>query len=377
MKFYYIVNSRIPTEKAHGYQICKMCEEFSKAGVETELRVPNRKNPISENIFSFYNLKRNFNIRYIKCPDVVKYSFFLGKFAFWIQELFFIFAVRGISIEPNSIVYSRDPGIICMYSRRGYKTVYDAHNFPQHNTRIFLKLISKVRWIIANTSGTAVEFIKRGFTQVLIAPNGVDLQTFNFNREVSSLREELNLPRNSKIVMYIGHLYVWKGVDVILEAAARLKERRDIEFILVGGTPEDIRKYKYIIEKKHIPNFTLIGYQKKDRIPLYLKASDILLLPNIPTSKESEFYTSPIKMFEYMASGVPIIASDLLSIKEVLNNETAYMFKAGDSLALSSVIEEVLSNNVESNRRAENAREKSKKFSWSNRARSILEFIAN
>lgn len=377
MKLYYILNSRLPTEKAHGYQISKMCEEFSKAGIEVELWLPQRKNPISEDLFSFYNIKRNFKVRYIRCPDIVRYSSILGKFAFWLQEVFFIFAARRIPIEHDSIIYSRDSGIIFIYSRMNYKTIYDAHNFTKHNIRIFLKLLSRVSKIIANTSGTATEFIKRGFTNLLVAPNGVDLEAFSFKKDVFSLREELDLPRNFKIAMYVGHLYVWKGIDVILKAAQNLKDRSDIKFVLVGGTLDDIKNYRQIIENRRISNVLFLGYQKKDRIPFYLKAADVLLLPNIPSSKESESYTSPIKMFEYMASGVPIIASDLPSIREALDNETAYLFKAGDSLELSSAIEKAFSDKTGSRQRAENAKEKSKKFSWSKRAQSILEFIVS
>jgi glycosyltransferase involved in cell wall biosynthesis len=377
MKIYYIVNSRIPTEKAHGYQISKMCEEFGKAGAEVELWLPNRENPISKDLFSFYSLERNFNVRYIKCFDVIKYSYFLGKLAFLIQELFFIFAARNISIESDSIVYSRDPLVIFYYLRRDYRTVYDAHKFPQHNIRIFLKLISGASKIIANSFGTASEFRKRGFEQVLIAPNGVDLEKFDFNKDKSSLRKELDLPRNSKIAMYVGHLYSWKGIDIILEAADYLRQQLDLEFILVGGTSDDIKKYKNVSESLGLSNITFLGYQEKDKIPFYMKAADVLLLTNIPITKESEFYTSPIKMFEYMASGTSIIASDLPSVKEVLDAETAYMFKAGDSLALSNAIRESLSNHPENSRRSKNAKEKVKKFSWGNRARSILEFITN
>ena len=56
MKILYMANARIPTEKAHGYQICKMCEEFSSAGVEVELWAPTRENSIKKNAFDFYNL---------------------------------------------------------------------------------------------------------------------------------------------------------------------------------------------------------------------------------------------------------------------------------------------------------------------------------
>jgi glycosyltransferase involved in cell wall biosynthesis len=73
----------------------------------------------------------------------------------------------------------------------------------------------------------------------------------------------------------------------------------------------------------------LTGFKEKQRIPEYQMAADMLVLPNIPSTKESEKYTSPIKMFEYMASGVPIIASDMPSLREVLNDHNATLIPPG------------------------------------------------
>src|SRR3989338_2558817 len=89
-KLIYIVNGRVPTEKANGYQITKMCQEFSSAGLAVELYLPTRQNPIRENLFDFYNLPRDFACRYLDCPDFIVYKKYLGKFCFWLQALGFL-----------------------------------------------------------------------------------------------------------------------------------------------------------------------------------------------------------------------------------------------------------------------------------------------
>ena len=71
MKLIYIEKGRMPTEKAYGYQICQMCEEFAKAGNKVELWVPIRENNIKENIFSFYDLEKKFTVKYIKSFDIL------------------------------------------------------------------------------------------------------------------------------------------------------------------------------------------------------------------------------------------------------------------------------------------------------------------
>ena len=102
--------------------------------------------------------------------------------------------------------------------------------------------------------------------------------------------------------MYVGHLYKWKGVDTMIEAAKRLKGSNDLLFMFVGGTDQDISQYENIVKEKGITNIVFTGHKSHQAIPQYLKAADFLPLPNAPVSEESEKYTSPIKMFEYMAS---------------------------------------------------------------------------
>ncbi len=115
--------------------------------------------------------------------------------------------------------------------------------------------------------------------------------------------------------------------------------------MVVGGTGNGLIKYRNIIIDNQLSNILFVGHKKQEDTPLYLKASNVLLLPNIPISEESEKFTSPIKMFEYMASGVSVVASDLPSIREVLNEENSVLIKAGSADSLLSGINKVLLDN--------------------------------
>lgn len=107
----------------------------------------------------------------------------------------------------------------------------------------------------------------------------------------------------------------------------------------------------------------------------FLKAADILVLPNVPTSEESVKYTSPVKLFEYMASGVPIIASDLPSIREILNEQNAILVRADDPAALAEDINKVLQDNELSNSISKQALIDVKDHTWENRAQKIIDFL--
>ena len=106
-----------------------------------------------------------------------------------------------------------------------------------------------------------------------------------------------------------------------------------------------------------------------------MKAADVLVLPNSGKEKISRIYTSPLKMFEYMAAGVPIVASDLPSIREVLSEKTAFLFEADDARDLAEKIEMVLENKEGAGERARKALKEVKKYNWEERAGKILDFV--
>lgn len=374
-KLIYIVNARIPTEKAHGYQICKMCEEFSNIGVEVELWTPTRDNHIQEEAFSFYGIKNNFRVRKIKSFDFLRFKKFLGRLTFWLNSLLFLIKLAVKKIDKEIVIYTRNPEIAWWFSFRKYKTVFEAHNWPRSKIRLYAFLLRNTDKIICNSRGTERELEKRNFKNTIVAPNGVDLEKFNISDNEVRLKKEFNLPLNKKIVMYIGHLYTWKGIKIIIDAAKLLISQKDIVFVLVGGTDIDLEEHSQMIRREELSNIILSGYQRKDKMPKYLKCADILLLPNIPLSKESIEYTSPIKMFEYMASKKPIIASDLPSIREILSDDNCVFCKPGNVQSLADKISLLIFDQELGRKKAEQAYIDVQKYTWSKRAKNVLKFI--
>lgn len=370
----YIANVRMPTEKAHGLQIVKMCEAWGSTGENVVLWAPMRFNHLKADPFEFYGLKRNFEIKKVFSFDLLPLGFALSRLAFWIQNISFAVLVSLRMMPRKGIIFSRDFWSAFFLSVLGKRAAYEIHDSPNNHfiTRYAFKKISK----FVVTNNFKAEDIKKRFGvsghDVLVAPNGVDLEFFNINKTSGECREILGLPRDKKIILYSGHLYSWKGADVLLNALI-LAERDDICGVFVGGTEADVMKLRAKAGKNEAAIF--LGYQEYKKIPYYLCAADILVLPN--TAKENISYrdTSPIKLFEYMTAGRPIIASDIPSIREIVNENQVVFFKADDAEDLKDKIISAIDAPGNFADQAGAAKERSKDFSVASRAKKILEFL--
>jgi len=243
--------------------------------------------------------------------------------------------------------------------------------------RLFSKrLLKKAKGIIVITQSLKDYYIKKGADpdRVLVSPDGVDFNYFNLTLTKEEARKKLNLPINKKIVVYTGHLYKWKGVDVLADAARLLPKDTIIYF--VGGLEklrqEFIRKYEDLIKAGKIVS---IKHQPQEFIPVWLKAADLLVLPNTAKDNISKYYTSPLKLFEYMVSRRPILAADLPSLRDILNDNNSVFFKPDEAKDLAMKVVKIINQEIETKEKIKNAFEQVKKYSWDNRARSILNFI--
>lgn len=374
MKILYIANARIPTEKAHGVQIMKMCEALARQGAQLELILPKRVNPIREEAFDYYKVERLFSIVRIACLDLLFLSFF-KPLSYWIESvsfglfLWFYFLSRRLA----NVIYTRDLLSVAFLPKHQSILVYEVHNLPQKVGWFYRHLLKKIDKLVVISHGLKEDFIKLGFEpqKILVAPDGVDIKQFSIADSPAECRKRLGLPLDKKIAVYTGHLYLWKGAFTALEAAKHLPE---VLFIFVGGTKEDIELFKFNIQYP-ISNIQVVGHRPHFEIPYWLKAADVLLLPNSAKDRISARYTSPMKLFEYMASGAPIVASDLPSIREILSPDSAVLVKPDNAPALSQGINKVLLNKDFADKIARQAQTMSLLYSWNKRAENISFFL--
>jgi len=373
MKLIYITNARIPTEKAHGIQIMQMCEAFTNAGNEVELVLPQRLNYIKGDPFEYYGVERNFKIKKLPCLDLIPLDRYLGKLSLWIQAISFNFFVFPyLLLKKADIIYTRDKFLLplCLLKKN---IVYEAHDFPK-NYFLYLPFLNRLRGMVVITHKLEEFFVKNGIpkNKILVAPDGVDLEKFDIKENQEECRKKLNLPLDKKIVLYTGHLYEWKGATTLAASSVSLDE--DTFIIFVGGTKEDIERFKSeILNLKS--KIWVVGHRPHGEIPYWLKAADVLVLPNSAKEEISKFWTSPIKMFEYMASKRPIMASDLPSIREILNENNSILVEPDNPEVLAEGIKNALENFEFSASIANQAFQDIQNYTWQKRVKKILEFI--
>lgn len=363
---YYIANIRIPTEKAHGIQIMKMCEAFSKQGIEVALIVPNRKNHIKADPFAYYKVNENFKIKKLPCIDTVKW----GRFGFWLETLSFGIQVILYSMFKEGIFYTRDESISALLKFFDKRVIWEAHRGSDNFfTQYLVKCNTK---IVTITKGLKAFYLSKGAKEenIYVSPDAVDLQEFVINENKTSLKEKLGLSKERKTILYTGHLYSWKGANTLAQAG---KEIPKADFVFIGGTEKDISEYKK--EYANFKNVKFLGHISHSEIPQYLKAADILVIPNSGKEDISRLYTSPMKLFEYMASMTPMIVSNLPSMREIVNESMVTFFEADNFESLAESINKVLENDEEPIIKAGKAFEEVKNYTWDIRAKQIYNFI--
>jgi glycosyltransferase involved in cell wall biosynthesis len=355
MHISYLAYVRIPTEKAHGVQIMKVCEALADAGAEVELVTPGRETHIKEDPFVYYGVKRNFKLSTIRVPDFMLF----GTFGFIISQCFF--GIR--TLVKQGILISQDEWVLAWHLLCGRRGVYEVHNgrwnfCARYSARNALCMV-------ANSEGTKRFYVEKGIAQekIMVLPNGVDIERFAVAETQAEARKRLNLPLDTRIALYTGHLYDWKGAHTLADSAKSLPEGTTVVF--VGGTERDVQTFRgtYGAQK----NISILGHQPNALMPLYLRASDVLVLPNARIG-ESEQFTSPMKLFEYLAAGKPIVASDLPSIREVLREDTAFFFTPGDAQSLAKTIQYALEHAEEAQARASLALTKARSYTWNRQA---------
>lgn len=368
MKLLHLSPTRFPTERAHGAQIAHMCNAFAQNGAEVTLFAPKRKDQVAEDPFAYYGIPRSFTLKQIFCTPwgvSTKLGFFSNLLVYTLRVCFFV-----VTSKPD-VVYSRDEFVLfaASFVFPTEKIVWESHE-AKYNfaARSLLKRGTKC---VAISEGIKEFYTSNGASeeQVFVAHDGIDESFFGELESKDIARKRLGISTDKPVAMYIGGLDPWKGVKTFFEAS---KYNDDVQYVVIGGRADEVEKYaaKY-------PKIQFLGRRPYNELKDNQQAADVLVVPNTKKNELSATFTSPLKLFAHLASGVPLIVSDIPSMRNVVSEEQVTFFQPDDPGDLAEKISLVLEDAQTASNKAKNAHELSKKYTWSTRSQRIIDFVGS
>ncbi len=301
-----------------------------------------------------------------------------------VQELSFArraAALVSAEAQPKDLVLTRELEVADLLRRRP-GTFLELHRVPEGRLRIrwLLRAAPSIDGVIAISGGVREDLLTLAAAHgralepdaVLIAHDAYDPARFEARLERDEACRRLGLDPERPVVVYTGGLLSWKGVEVLVDAAhdPRLS---DVQVVIAGGMEADVsRLRRYAAGLEHV---RIDGFQPAESVPLYLAAGDVGVVPNRKSPAISARYTSPLKVFEAKAAGLPLVASDLPSLREVLGEDEALFVAPEDSRALADGICRLLADGPERARRAARMRALAPEHTWDARAARIVQWM--
>ncbi len=388
-KLIYITLARFPTEKAHGLQIVQNCEAFAAAGDEVELWVSSRFTSHDlrqvRDYHAHYGVRPTFRIQRVAGIDLYPLTGshpHLERIAFYVHTLsYLLFLCLRLLVTRADYYYSRDEYVL--YVLRAWiardQLAYEAHLFAQTGRGAHLQatVTQAVGSTIAITPRLRQDLIdQRGADaqRVLVAHDGVRAERFADLPPLAEARAEIGWEQTRFIVGFVGRLHMIKqdkGIGTLIDAIARCD---GVTLALVGGPDAMAEQYRQQWLAQGLPasDFRYAGQVAPGRVPLYCRAFDVCAMPH-PFTAQYAYYTSPLKLFEYMASARAIVASDLPAWADVVTHERdALLVPAGDVTALAETITRLQHDPDLRHRLGNAARERVlAQYTWQARARVI------
>ena len=253
--------------------------------------------------------------------------------------------------------------------------------YPEVSSAIENWILTAADLITVVSAALRDELVRRGYSEkkILVNPNAVDPERFDPSKytleDISKLKRELGIPEAAIVAGFIGTFSPWHGVEVLADSIPKaLKKCPNLHFLLIGSGPSIDRVKSSLENAGALEHTTLTGIVPQAEAPKYLKCADFYLSPHVPNPDGTRFFGSPTKLFEYMALGKGIIASDLDQLGEILVHEkTALLVKPGDVDSLVEAIARLYSDRELSKRLGDAAREDAlKNHAWEAHVGKIL-----
>ena len=323
MKIAIISASQVPSGTANSIQVMKVCQSLAQGGHAVRLWLPGEQATPWPALAEHYGLATPFEMHWLRTWKSLRrydFAFFAEQQArAWGADVIYTWVLQAALLT----LWQRTPLLLELHDRpSGKYGPWLYRQVAQHKGKKRLLFITRaLQRILEKEQGVTIQP-----GEAMIAPDGVDLERYANLPAAEEARRTLGLP-SGLTAGYTGHLYRGRGADLLVSLAKRFPQ---VNFLWVGGRPADVEYWQLQVKLLGLNNVRLTGFVPNQRIPLYQAAADILLMPyeEVITGSSggnTAEVCSPMKMFEYMAAGRAILSSDLLVLREVLDENNAVL----------------------------------------------------
>jgi glycosyltransferase involved in cell wall biosynthesis len=402
LKIAIILNGHVPSQWAHSINTVKHANAFLKLGYEVELLVVERYQEAKHrkrisNIYDWYGV------------DEIPIIYFKDNpLAYFIEHDLLKWPIKTLNrLSGKKLLKWRDPEakIIDYVKQKKFDICYcrtfravqyaldanlpvilETHNPDPSNNKELSGLLRRADHFSFKRIITIHDILKDKYIlggapadKIQVLDDAVDLDLYNERHvDIENNREKLGLASQKKIILYCGSLKKGKGISQIIKTAKIMASNENIEFVVLGGNGKEVRAWKAVAAHVELANISFKGFVPGVLVPKYLGVADVLFMPFDLEGKNFVMdikSTSPIKLFEYMASGVPIVSTDIPVVSRILKNKREALLVTPEKQNYSDAIELLLKDQEYSNYIGANAKAKVADYTYINRCKRILENI--
>ncbi|MDJ0798533.1 MAG: glycosyltransferase family 4 protein [Calothrix sp. MO_167.B12] len=325
----------------------------------------------SPKIVQFYNLQDKLKVAPIPIPFPINHI----KSKFTHPNTIACKYYLPFHILPTTkLVHSRDWNFIKAAIKNGIPAIYEHHH---HENKKFESEI--VHHPLFQISVTVTDTIRQTMIEHGMPPDKVITLHNGYNRlfmerqtaKATEWRKKLLQHSQEKLVVYAGALRQFKGVDILIDVARQMP---NVQFACAGGTQEEVEHYQQLAREKQAENMKFLGYILHEELASLLQAADVLAHPHCLGNAAT--FTSPLKLFDYLASGTPIVATEIPSLMEFKHTKAIAAWCEPDNPSqFAQAVARVLETHPRQIAGYADSIEFVKQFSWENRAAKILSYV--
>jgi glycosyltransferase involved in cell wall biosynthesis len=387
LRVVYLAPADIQVARVDRQAIVYFCSALARRGVDVELialgiKLSRAEKHRPSDALSLYRLRATFPVQVVPTRlHQESRSWLIGVTRLVVHARAAWSRVRRGDPDYPIVFYTKNyaPAAALIAMRRfdsRVRIAFEAHVPPSR--RLKRSILQRADAVIANSHALAKSLARSSSVhenRLIGIHQGVDLEPYAEQVDREQLRAELSLPNDRPLAVYTGKIFSgYSEVEYILEAAGD-RSVESVLFVLVGGREDHVDEIRARATRRGLKNVLLTGFVPPRTVHRYQRVADVLIL-YYPSAMAINAYRSPGKLFEYMASGVPIVAVDLPVLAEVLGTPpAAFLIRADAPRELARAVRAVLDEPARAASVAAMARERVTNFTWDRRAETLVEFL--